>query len=216
MDLSHEFDVAVPPEHAWGFFTDLSRVIPNLPGAGLEGMDGDVTLGKVKVKVGPVTAQYKGKAWFLEQDAAARRMQVRAEGRDARGQGNAKATITVELSPAEEGTHARVDVDMQITGKIAQIGRGLIADVSERLMGEFVKNLEVELADEAVSPAPVGAEADEVGASLAESAEEANLAEPAEPVPVDLLASAGAPIAKRLRTVVVVVAVGFGLWWLLG
>ena len=200
MDLSHEFDVAVPPERAWGFFTDLSRVIPNLPGAGLEGMDGDVTLGKVKVKVGPVTAQYKGKAWFLEQDAAARRMQVRAEGRDARGQGNAKATITVELSPTEEGTHARVDVDMQITGKIAQIGRGLIADVSERLMGEFVENLEAELADEA-------------GASPAESAEEANLAEP---VPVDLFASAGAPIAKRLGTVVVVVAVGFGLWWLLG
>ena len=212
MDLEHEFDVAVPVERAWELFTDLSRVIPSLPGASLVGVEDDVTLGNVKVKVGPVTAQYKGKAWYLEQDEAARKVVVRAEGRDTRGQGNAKASIRVELAAAESGTHARVHIDLSITGKIAQIGRGLIADVSAKLMSQFVANLEAELggatdAEAVASPERARAEAESTELALP-------LADQAEAAPVDLLATAGAPLARRLLPLAGVVIAGLLVWWL--
>jgi carbon monoxide dehydrogenase subunit G len=212
MDLSHEFHVNVPIERAWEMFIDLSRVIPSLPGAGLDGVEGDTTLGNVKVKVGPVTAQYRGKAWLLEQDEGAHRVVVRAEGRDTRGQGNAKATITIALAPTDTGTHADVQIDMSITGRVAQIGRGLIADVSAKLMGQFVDNLEASLvADAATSEAPVRR-----SRAMAESTELAlPLAEPTESRPVDLLATAGAPLARRLVPVALGIAVAALLYWLI-
>jgi carbon monoxide dehydrogenase subunit G len=216
MDLAHEFDVSVPIEHAWEMFNDLSRVIPSLPGAGLDGVDGDITLGNVKVKVGPVTASYKGKAWFLEQDETAKKVVVRAEGRDTRGQGNAKATITIRLAQRAAGTHADVQIDMAITGRVAQIGRGLIADVSAKLMGQFVDNLEAELiAGEVANDALVEAELSRPR-SQAESTEFAlPLAEQNESQPVDLLATAGAPLARRLAPVALGVAVAAVLYWLI-
>jgi len=212
MDLAHEFEVSVPVERAWEMFNDLSRVIPSLPGAGLDGVDGDITLGNVKVKVGPVTAQYKGKAWFLEQDAATRKVVVRAEGRDTRGQGNAKATITISLAATDGGTHADVQIDMAITGRLAQIGRGLIADVSAKLMGQFVDNLEAELVSSAaVAEAPPPR-------AMAESTELAlPLVEETESQPVDLLAAAGSPLARRLLPIGLGIAVAAALyWWVAG
>jgi len=218
MELSHEFDVRVPVERAWEMFTDLSRVIPSLPGAGLDGVEGDTTLGNVKVKVGPVTAQYKGKAWFLEQDESARKVVVRAEGRETRGQGNAKATISIGLAPTDAGTHADVLIDMAITGRVAQIGRGLIADVSAKLMGQFVENLEAELVAgaPAQAPRPVGEAAPNRPRAEAESTELAlPLAEPGEAEPVDLLAAAGAPLLRRLAPLALgLVVVVLAIWWI--
>src|SRR5438874_7584063 len=113
-----------------------------MPGAELQEIDGEEYPGVVKVKVGPITAQYKGKATFVERDEAAHRAVLRAEGRDVRGQGNANATITATLVPEGEGTKVKVVTDLTITGRAAQFGRGVMADVSTKLLGQFVSCLE--------------------------------------------------------------------------
>ena len=113
-----------------------------MPGAELTEIEGDEYRGVVKVKVGPITAQYKGKATFVEKDDAAHKAVLRAEGRDTRGQGNANATITATLVPEGSGTRVKVVTDLAITGRAAQFGRGVMADVSTKLLGQFVSCLE--------------------------------------------------------------------------
>src|SRR5690606_29361624 len=120
---------------------DLERIAPCLPGAQLQEVDGDDYIGTVKVKVGPITAHYAGKARFVERDEAGRRAVLSADGRDKRGQGNASATITATLTPAGDRTEVRVVTDLSISGKVAQFGRGVLADVSAKLMDQFVANL---------------------------------------------------------------------------
>ncbi|MBL8777489.1 MAG: SRPBCC family protein [Acidimicrobiales bacterium] len=142
MELSNEFEVAAPIERTWKVLTDLERIAPCLPGAQLQEVEGDEHRGVIKVKVGPITAQYKGKAVFVERDDAAHRAVLQADGRDTRGQGNASATISAQLTPTEGGTHVSVDTDLSVTGKVAQFGRGVMADVSSKLMAQFVENLE--------------------------------------------------------------------------
>jgi uncharacterized protein len=145
MELTNEFTVPVPIERAWEVLTDVELIAPCLPGAQLQEIEGDEYRGVVKVKVGPITAQYKGAATFQEQDEAARRMVLKAEGRDTRGQGSASALITVKMSEESGRTHVTVDTDLTIKGKVAQFGRGMIADVSGKLMDEFVDCLEGKL-----------------------------------------------------------------------
>jgi carbon monoxide dehydrogenase subunit G len=145
MELTHEFRVAVPPEQAWAVLTDVERIAPCLPGAELQEVEGEEYRGVVKVKVGPITAQYKGKAHFVEQDQAAGRAVLRAEGRDTRGQGNASATITATLTPDEGGTRVAVVTDLAISGRVAQFGRGMLSDVSAKLLGQFVDCLHDDL-----------------------------------------------------------------------
>lgn len=142
MELTNEFTVNVPVDEAWLVLTDMTRIAPAMPGAKLETVEGDQYLGSVKVKVGPVTAEYKGAATFLERDDEAHRAVVRAEGRESRGQGNATATITATLVPEGEGTRVSVVTDLSITGRVAQFGRGVLADVSNKLLGQFVSSLE--------------------------------------------------------------------------
>lgn len=142
MELTNEFSVKVPIEEAWGVLTDVTRIAPAMPGAKLETVEGDEYRGVVKVKVGPVTAEYKGAATFLERDPVAHRAVLRAEGRETRGQGNATATITATLVPEGTGTHVSVITDLNITGRVAQFGRGVLADVSNKLLGQFVSSLE--------------------------------------------------------------------------
>jgi carbon monoxide dehydrogenase subunit G len=132
----------VPVEQAWAVLTDVERIAPCLPGAQLQEIEGDEYRGIVKVKVGPITAQYKGKANFVEKDDAAHRAVLAATGRDTRGQGNASATIVAQLTPQGDGTHVSVLTDLTVTGKVAQFGRGVLADVSAKLLGQFVDNLE--------------------------------------------------------------------------
>src|SRR5437773_6575944 len=108
MELTNEFRVPVPKADAWALLTDVERIAPCMPGAELQEVEGDEFRGVVKVKVGPITAQYKGKATFQERDGVAHRAVIKAEGRDTRGQGNASATITATLVPEGSGTHISV------------------------------------------------------------------------------------------------------------
>jgi carbon monoxide dehydrogenase subunit G len=190
MELKNEFTVDVPVDEAWAVLTDLERIAPCMPGAALEEVEGDEYRGVVKVKVGPVTAQYQGKASFLERDQPGHRAVLRAEGRETRGQGNASATITAALEPAGSGTRVSVVTDLSITGRVAQMGRGVLADVSNKLLGQFVQSLESTVlagAQGSGSPAPTGA-------SEPASSVEGSLA----PAPVGRAAPAeGAPRRRR-------------------
>jgi hypothetical protein len=146
MELTNEFTVGVPVERAWEVLTDVELIAPCMPGAQLQEIEGEEYRGVVKVKVGPITAQYKGAARFLDKDEAARRVVLRAEGRETRGQGNANATITATMAPDGDGTTVAVVTDLTVTGRVAQFGRGVLADVSSKLLGQFVDCLEGKLA----------------------------------------------------------------------
>ncbi len=175
MELSNEFVVPVKVDEAWGLLTDVERIAPCMPGAELQEIDGEEYRGVVKVKVGPITAQYKGKATFVEKDDGAHKAVLRAEGRDTRGQGNANATITATLESEGDGTKVKVVTDLSITGRAAQFGRGVMADVSTKLLGQFVDCLEKNVlgaggAAESETAAPV-AEAAPVGEAAPETQE---------------------------------------------
>jgi uncharacterized protein len=142
MELTNEFVVPVAVDDAWKLLTDVEQIAPCMPGAELQEIDGAEYRGVVKVKVGPITAQYKGKATFVEKDDAGHKAVLRAEGRDTRGQGNANATITATLESEGDGTRVKVVTDLSITGRAAQFGRGVMADVSTKLLGQFVDCLE--------------------------------------------------------------------------
>ncbi len=142
MELTNEFRVERPVDETWKVLTDVERIAPALPGAQLQEIEGDEYRGIVKVKVGPITAQYKGKATFVEKDDVNHKAVLKAEGRDTKGQGNASALITATLVPDAQGTKVTVHTDLTVTGKVAQFGRGIMADVSSKLLGQFVENLE--------------------------------------------------------------------------
>src|SRR3954468_13858567 len=154
MELTNEFKVAVPPSDAWAVLTDVERIAPCMPGAELQEVQGEEYRGIVKVKVGPITAQYKGKATFVERDESGGKVVLRAEGRDTRGAGNANATITALLQPDGGGTKVTVSTDLAVTGKVAQFGRGVMADVSAKLLNQFVQCLETTVLSGAASSAP--------------------------------------------------------------
>ena len=206
MELNDSFEVAHPIGAVWGVLTDVERIAPCLPGAQLTGSDGDVHEGLVKVKVGPITSQYKGKASFTERDDDAHRLLMSASGRDTRGAGNASAEITVALEAVTEtSTRVSVHTDLTITGKVAQFGRGVLADVSRKLMGQFADNLAELVAADAEPAADAGdaeASADDTPAAPAAHTPEAPAAEVEA---VDLLGVAGAPLLKRLAPVIVAV-----------
>ena len=200
MELRNDFVVAVPVEEAWKVLTDVERIAPCMPGAELTEVDGEVYSGHVKVKVGPVTAQYKGKAQFVEKDEAARKCVLKAEGRDTRGQGNASALITTTFS--DEGGKTRVEIvtDLTITGRAAQFGRGVLADVSSKLIGQFVTCLETNVIGSEAPATPAGSATGGEGEAT-ETAEGPRAPQPAsyQSEPVDLLGSNVAiPVLKRL------------------
>ncbi len=179
MELTNEFVVPVAVDEAWKLLTDVELIAPCMPGAELQEIEGEEYRGVVKVKVGPITAQYKGKATFVEKDDAAHKAVLRAQGRDTRGQGNANATITATLQSEGDGTRVKVVTDLSITGRAAQFGRGVMADVSTKLLGQFVgcleKNVlgagaaaEPEEAAPAAEAAPVGEAAPETQEAPAE------------------------------------------------
>ena len=216
MELTNDFRVAIPPATAWGVLTDVERIAPCMPGAQLQEVEGDEYRGVVKVKVGPITAQYKGAATFVERDEANLKLVLRAEGRDTRGQGNANATITATLTPDGDGTRVSVVTDLQVTGKVAQFGRGVMADVSSKLLGQFVDCLETTvLAGSATSAEPATWEAPAAPAAGNTPPEVASSGprkiDSPEAKPVDLLDTAGSSVAKRAAPVLAVIAV---LWLL--
>jgi uncharacterized protein len=187
VELTNDFRVGVPVERAWELLTDVEGIAPCMPGAQLQEIEGDEYRGIVKVKVGPITAQYKGVARFLERDEAAHRAVLRAEGRETRGQGNANATITARLEPDGDATNVTVVTDLTITGRVAQFGRGVLADVSAKLLGQFVDCLESKL----LAPTPAAAESESASASVSEAATSAPSTGPRD------IASEGAAAAQQ-------------------
>jgi carbon monoxide dehydrogenase subunit G len=146
MKLENEFTVSASMEEAWEAMNDLERVTPCLPGAALTEQVGDEYKGEMTVKMGPVTQKYNGTVKIEEADESAHRAVIRAEGKDARGQGTASATIASTLHDEGNGSvRVHVETDMNITGRVAQFGRGLHQDVAEKIMGRFADCLEKEL-----------------------------------------------------------------------
>src|ERR1700739_3739838 len=138
MKLDNEFTVGVPIEQAWAVLTDLELIAPCMPGAQLTGVTDGVYSGKVKIKVGPVSAEYAGTAQFSVKDETAYRAVIDARGRDSRGNGNATALTSAQLQRAGESTMVSVSTDLTIAGRIAQFGGGMIKEVSAKLLGQFV------------------------------------------------------------------------------
>ncbi len=142
MKLDNEFTVGVPVSQAWEVLTDLELIAPCMPGAALTGVNDGVYTGKVKIKVGPVSAEYAGTAQFTEKDDATYRAVINARGRDSRGNGNATAVISAHLRADGDRTVVNVTTDLTIAGRIAQFGSGMIKEVSAKLLGQFVTCLE--------------------------------------------------------------------------
>jgi carbon monoxide dehydrogenase subunit G len=181
VDLTNTFTVNLPVEETWKVLTDLERVVPCLPGAALLGVDGDAYRGAVKIKVGPVTAQYHGIAHFVEKDDRAMRAVIRAEGKDVGGQGTAAATVTAVLTEQGHGTQVDLRTDLSLSGRAAQFGRGVIADVTNKLIGQFVRRLETEVAS-----------------GTTQAAARSTPVTVADVEPLDVMSSMGGTIAKRV------------------
>jgi carbon monoxide dehydrogenase subunit G len=146
MRLEHSFTVPAPIEEAWATFNDLERVVPCFPGATLSAFDSDEFVGSVKVKLGPVSLQYNGTGTFVERDPVTHHAVVEAKGKDRRGNGTATARVTAQLTASGDSeTAVTVETDLTVTGRPAQFGRGLMQDVSDKLLGQFVDCLTKEL-----------------------------------------------------------------------
>lgn len=221
--LINSFTVNRPIDEAWPLITDVERIAPCLPGAELQEVEGETYRGVVKVKLGAISSQFKGEAHFIERDDANYRAVIKGAGRDTGGRGNASAEITAQaqsLSP----TSTRVDVttDLHITGKVAQFGRGIMGDVSSKLMAQFADNLNHMIDEEGLavptaaaqvaSEAPVGASAgapaeEEAGESATPPKPQVRKIEGPATEPIDLMEVGGGSIVKRVAPAVIAVIV---------
>lgn len=205
MELNNEFRVAVPTAKVWEVFTDVERVAPCLPGATLLSVEGDSFNGAVKVKVGPITVSYRGVATYKEKDASGRRIVLRAEGKETRGNGTAAATVTAQLKDEGESTHVDITTDLAISGKAAQFGRGVLADVSGNLIAQFARSLEAELLGGA-PPATTQAPTTETATAAAQPAADS----------VDLVKVVALPLAKRFAPAIAAAAAAGVIGFLIG
>ena len=226
--LINEFTVNRPIEEAWPLITDLERIAPCLPGAELQEVEGETYRGVVKVKLGAISSQFKGEAHFVERDDENYRAMIKGAGRDTGGRGNASAEITAQaesLSPTS--TRVEVTTDLHITGKVAQFGRGIMGDVSSKLMAQFADNLN-QMIDDDSAPADAGAapdtdvtdtdvtgtDAPSATASAPSDAPTADTAPVAPAVrridgpatePIDLMEVGGGSIVKRVAPAIIAV-----------
>ena len=204
MDLNHEFVVNVPVAEAWAILTDLERIAPCLPGAQLTEVEGETYRGQVKIKVGPILAQFKGQASFVSRDDVAHKASLKGEGRDTTGKGNASAIITAELtSVTPTSTKCTVHTDLSISGKVAQFGRGALADVSDKLLAQFSENLNQLIS---AAPAPIAPVVAETTPASSEQPTIRKIDGP-EVAPLNLLDTAGSTIAKRAIPALIGIAV---------
>jgi carbon monoxide dehydrogenase subunit G len=208
MDLNHEFIVNVPIDQAWQILTDLERIAPCLPGAQLTEIEGDTYRGQVKIKVGPILAQFKGQASFVSRDDNAHKATLKGEGRDTTGKGNASAMITAELtSITPTSTKCTVHTDLSISGKVAQFGRGALADVSDKLLAQFSENLNQLIAASPAIAQPTAQVAVEAAATTEPQQPVIRKIDGPEVAPLNLLDTAGSTIAKRAIPAVIALAV---------
>ena len=175
MELDHSFIVPVPPDRAWEVLLDVERIAPCMPGATVEEFDGEVVTGRIKVKVGPVSLTYRGTAKFTERDPDTRVVVVNASGKETRGAGTASAAVRASLVPSGEGTEVSIHTTMNVTGRPAQFGRGVIAEVGGKLVEKFAENLAQMISDGGVgldgADASAGAGAADAGAADAGAAD---------------------------------------------
>jgi carbon monoxide dehydrogenase subunit G len=219
--LINEFTVNRPIEEAWPLITDLERIAPCLPGAELQEIEGPTYRGVVKVKLGAISSQFKGEAHFVERDDDNYRAVIKGAGRDTGGRGNASAEITAQaesLSPTS--TRVAVTTDLHITGKVAQFGRGIMGDVSSKLMAQFADNLN-EMIDEqgvgtstdteapAPAPAPADASPDTAAANAAEAGAAPQIRKIEGPAsePIDLMEVGGSSLIKRVVPALVAIVI---------
>jgi uncharacterized protein len=217
MQLEHSFTVPVGVEDAWAVLLDIERIAPCMPGAAIESVDGDDFTGSVKVKLGPIGLTYKGKASFVEKDVATHRVVIDARGRDSRGNGTANAKVTATLTESGQSTEVHVVTDLDITGKPAQFGRGVMVDVGNKLIGQFADCLAGKLTAGGAEASAAPTSDVSSGPDLAEPAPTASAPtdgpEPAPPPPsaaspsprpvadvepINLVGSALPAVAKRL------------------
>ena len=201
MKLDNEFRVNAPIERAWEVLTDIPAITPCLPGAELTDHEGDEYRGTVKIKVGPVTANYSGKALFAVVDKDRHHIEIAADGRDSRGSGNASASITADMRADGDHTVVSIVTDLKVAGKVAQFGKGMIAEVSGKLIDQFVDCIEQELLGDKVIDEVAAASADADGATPQAAA-------PRQPVEaLDLMELAGGSVYKRLAPIGIAAAV---------
>jgi carbon monoxide dehydrogenase subunit G len=236
MELTNEFVIDRDVDETWSILNDLEFIAPCMPGAQLTEIEGDEYRGLVKIKVGPITANYKGKASFVEQDAENKVAKLKAEGRDPR-QGNANAMVTAKMEAAGEGkTTVNIHTDLGLSGKIASFGRGAIEDVSKKILGQFTENLREKLetgddsaaapaaaSDESPAAAPATSSPSPAASTVAASAGDGSTGSPVRKIdspeaePVDLMGIAGGSVAKRaLPAAGGLALVALILYWLLG
>ena len=193
MELNNDIEVNASVDEVWEAFNTPEKIAPCLPGAELQENEGEEFHGIVKIKVGPITAQYKGTATYLERNNEDKKVVIKGDGRDVRGAGNASAIITAQLTEiAPTTTQVSVKTELTITGKVAQFGRGAISDVSAKLMTQFAKNLELLL------------EPDESDASDENLTTSSN---PNEEETLNLLGVVALPLLKRFGIPIIVVGV---------
>ncbi|NUR93564.1 MAG: SRPBCC family protein [Nonomuraea sp.] len=154
MRFEHEFSVPVPVEQAWAVLLDVERVAPCLPGATLDIFEGDEFTGRMKVKVGPITVTYRGSARFEDVDKDSHTLTIQASGKEARGSGTASATVRARMTPGEGSTSVSVETTFNVTGRPAQFGRGVMAEVGAKLIDRFAGNLAQLLSEPMVEPVP--------------------------------------------------------------
>jgi carbon monoxide dehydrogenase subunit G len=219
MRFEHEFTVPVPVEQAWPVLLDVERVGPCLPGASIDSVEGDDIAGRMRVKVGPITVTYKGSATFENVDKDAHTLTIKASGKESRGAGTASATVDARLTPDGDQTRVRVETSFNVTGRPAQFGRGVMAEVGARLIDKFAVNL-ADLLQEKPESSAASAEDDDEFFDSEPSEPQRHLAavpsETQDPSPagtlrtsrtpeeeaLDLLEVAGMPVLKRLAPVV--------------
>ena len=226
MKLENEFTVDVPVDEVWNVLLDLERVTPCLPGAALTEESGDEYKGEMKVRLGPVTQNYNGTVKIEEADESAHRAVIRADGKDARGQGTASATITSTLHEEDGSTRVNVETDMQITGRAAQFGRGVQQEVAEKLLTQFAECLEDQIMGGGAEEEPEPTAASETESSEAEPSANGEAGEEEQPrrriiqqdeevEPLDLGEASREAIIKRAVPVAVGVGVLVVVIWLL-
>ena len=180
MEMDHSFTVPVPPERAWDVLLDVERIAPCMPGATVDEFDGEVVTGRIKVKVGPVSLTYRGTAKFTERDSDAHVILLDASGKETRGAGTASATVRASLEPEPSGQATKVvmHTTMNVTGRPAQFGRGVMVEVGGKLVEKFAENL-AQLISGNGAASPDGAAAAGAAATADDAATDTTSADPA-------------------------------------
>ena len=216
MKIENSFTVDAPVDEAWTLLTNIAEIAPCLPGANLTGEEDGVYTGTVKVKVGPVTAEYKGTAEFVEKDDVAHKAVINGKGRDSRGAGNAQALITAEMEQVGDQTRVDIVTDLKISGKVAQFGRGVMQDVSEKLLGQFADCLAAKLGDGEAAEEEVAETRSTAATTISPPPISAPASGADDEEVLDLLDVAGGAVAKRaIPTALTAAAVIAFIIWLI-